>query len=179
MDYSGLVYAIQNGDEREANRLCAKATPILKKYLILNVGASNADADDSIQRMFEYIIKKILDDDIENPHGLLQYMLTTSRHSYYKILKQRDRKLDEDLQEEPPRSRDQFWEIVENEEQEILQKCYEKMNDGYQEFFSFLYEFPDAEAADAAEYFNISNSNAWARKSRIVKQLRQCADSFY
>ncbi len=175
MDYSELVSSIQNGDDKTANRLCSEATPILKKYLISNVGASPEDADDAIQKMFEYIIKKIKQDDIENPSGLLAYMLKTSRHRYYKLLKKRNKQLAEDLENEPGRNASQLWEIVDKEKQEILKRCLSELKKSYLEFITYLFKFPDAETDDIAEYFGISPSNAWTRKHRIIKKLNKCA----
>jgi len=175
MDYSDLVRSIQMGDERTSNRLCEKATPILKKYLISNVGSSPADADDAIQRMFEYIIKKIKKDEIENPSGLLAYMLKTSRHFYYKILKSRDKQLAEDLKNEPGGNATQIWKLVEKEKQDILKLCLTKLKKSYLEFITYLFNFPDADTEDIAEYFDISTNNAWTRKHRIIKKLNKCA----
>lgn len=169
-----MVSSIQNGDDRTANKMCSEATPILKKYLISNVGSSPEDADDAIQKMFEYIIKKIKQDDIENPSGLLAYMLKTSRHCYYKILKKRDKQLAEDLINEPGRNASQIWDIVDKEEQEILKQCLTKLKKSYLDFITYLFNYPDAETEDIAEYFNISTNNAWTRKHRIIKKLAKC-----
>lgn len=174
MDYSDLVSSIQTGDDRTANRLCDRATPILKKYLISNVGSSPTDADDAIQKMFEYVIKKIKNDEIENPSGLLAYMLTTSRHCYYKVLKKRDKQLAEDLEQEPGRSATQIWELVDEEEQKILKLCLSKLKKSYLEFITYLFNYPDAETEDIAEHFDISTNNAWTRKHRIIKKLNKC-----
>lgn len=179
MDYSDLVSSIQDGDDKTANKLCSEATPIIKKYLISNTGSSPEDADDAIQKMFEYIIKKIRQDDIDNPSGLLLYMLTTSRHCYYKILKKRDKQLAEDLKNEPGREATQMWEIVDKEKQEILKRCLTKLKKSYLEFITYLFNYPDAETEDIAEYFNISTNNAWTRKHRIIKKLTKCVKLNY
>lgn len=174
MDYSDLVSSIQTGDDKTTNRMCKEAAPILKKYLISNVGSSPEDADDAIQEMFEYIIKKIKQNDIENPSGLLAYMLTTSRHCYYKILKKRDKQLAEDLKNDPGSKATQIWDIVDHEKQEILKRCLSKLKKSYLEFITYLFDYPDAETEDIAEYFDISTNNAWTRKHRIIRKLSKC-----
>lgn len=178
MDYSELVTAIQNGDQRTSNRLCGKAAPILKKYLISNVGAEPDDADEAVQNMFEYVINKIRDDEIDNPAGLLAYMLKSSKHSYYNILRGRRRDFMEEMQAEPISPAKQLLKLVDSEKQEILRKCIQKLKKSYKEFISHWFNFPDAETEDIAEHFDISVNNAWTRKHRIVKKLTDCANGF-
>jgi len=69
MDYSGLVTSIKNGDDLTTGKLCAEATPILRKYLMKKFGAEPADADDAIQKMYEYIIHKIREMKLKTQKG--------------------------------------------------------------------------------------------------------------
>lgn len=177
MDYSELVTAIQNGDNRTADRLCAEAAPILRKYLVSKIGADPFDADDAVQKMFEYIIEKIQADEIENPKGLLAYMLATCRHSYYNIIRTRAR-AGEVVSEEPISLADQLLRLVDKEKQEILRKCIEQLRKNYRNFIEYWFTYPDSETEDIAEHFGISVSNAWIRKHRIVKKLSDCAKKF-
>lgn len=177
MDYSGLVTSIQNGDERTTGRLCAEAAPILKKYLIKKVGASSPDADDAIQKMFEYIITKIKADEIENPSGLLSYMLTTCRHNYLKMIRNRQREGTEEIKTYPTMQANQIWNLVNEEEQKILQYCLEHLREGYKEFISYWFRFPNATTDDVAEHFDISINNAWIRKHRVVSKLSDCVET--
>lgn len=174
MDYSGLVQAIQQGDFKTANKMCAEATPILQKYLISNVGATPEEAEDAVQKMFEYVIPKIQQDEIESPTGLLSYMLTGSRHSYFKIKRDLDVEQLEELVEEPAREAVQIWDLINDEQKTLLQKCIEKLKDNYRTFVEFLFEYPDAEAEDVAEHFEISVNNAWIRRHRVIKKLSEC-----
>lgn len=177
MDYSGLVDAIQKGDTATANKMCAEAIPILKKYLISNFGASPEDAADAVQKMFEYVITRIQQDEIESPTGLLSYMLTGARHSYIKIRREAEVDQGEELVAEPTQQPTQIWSLVNNERKEVLKNCIERLKKSYRTFIQFLFEYPDAEAEDVAEYFNISVNNAWIRRHRTIKKLTDCAKS--
>lgn len=177
MDYSELVKAIQTGDSRTADRLCAEATPILKKYLVSKIGADPFDADDAVQKMFEYVIEKIQSGDIENPKGLLAYMLATCRHSYFNIVRTRSR-AGEVVSEEPVSIANQLLSLVDEEKQKILKKCIEKLRKNYRDFIEYWFSFPDSETEDIAEHFGISVSNTWIRKHRIVKKLSDCVNKF-
>lgn len=177
MDYSGLVSAVKNGDQLTSSRLCSDATPILKRYLQKKCGADPADADDAIQRMFEYIIRKILEDDFENPHGILAYMLKACRHNYIKLAREKNRPDIENLANEPFSEPIQIWELVNEEKQEILKYCTEKLRQGYKEFINYFFSFPDASTEDVADYFDISINNAWTRKHRVINKLNECVET--
>lgn len=179
MDYSELVYAVKKGDMQTANRMCADAIPILKKYLISNVNATPEDAEDAVQKMFEYVIPKIQNDEIKSPSGLLSYMLSGARHSYYKIVRDFDLDKYAEMEEELSSEADQVWNLVSKEQEAILSKCIEKLTGHYQDMISFLFEHPDADSYDIAEFFEISLNNAWIRKHRVIKQLQDCVQQYF
>lgn len=177
MDYSELIPAIKNGDQVTSSRLCSKATPIFKNYLFKKFSADPNDADEAIQQMYEYIILKVLEDDFENPKGILSYMLKTCRHNYIKLAREKNRPDIENISAEPISEAQQIWQLVNEEEQEILKYCTEKLREGYKEFINYWFDFPNASAGEAAEYFNISINNAWTRKHRIINKLNECIDT--
>lgn len=174
MDYSELVEAIHDEDMKTANRLCGDILPILKKYLIATVGAKPEDAEDAVQRMFEYVIPKIQNNEIRSPSGLLAYMLTAARHSYFKIKKEYDTHkfelIDESLVAEP----EQPWGLLDKDQESILKKCIKELKGHYRKLIRFLFDFPNANSEDIAEYFDISVSNAWIRKHRLIQKLNEC-----
>jgi len=174
MDYSGLVKAIREGDERTTGKLCAEATPILKRYLLKKCNANSFDADDAIQKMFEYVIIKIREDEIENPSGLLSYMLKTCRHNYIKMIRENSFDYIDNLSEEPSNTADQLWKLINEERQEILKYCIQQLRKSYLEFVNYLFSYPGATSEDIAEQFNITRNNAWIRKHRIINKLTDC-----
>jgi RNA polymerase sigma factor (sigma-70 family) len=177
MDYSGLVTAVKTGDQLTASRLCSEATPILKRYLRKKCGADPTDADDAIQRMFEYVINKILADEFDNPQGLLAYMLKACRHNYIKLAREKNRPDIENLANQPFHEPVQIWELVNEEKQEILKYCTEKLRKGYKEFINYFFSFPNASAEDVADHFDISINNAWTRKHRVINKLNECVET--
>jgi|GEM_PF-328991 len=177
MDYSGLVKAIQDGDDITANKLCSEAIPIFRKYLVKKFAADLNDADDAIQRMFEYIILKIQNDEIENPHGLLQYMLKACSHNYIKSAQEKNSPISQDLNFEPSSKPNQIWGLVNEDQQQLLKYCVEKLRKGYQEFFSFCFSHPGATTEDIADHFEISTNNAWTRKHRVINKIAECVET--
>lgn len=178
MDYSELVRAVQEGDEATANRMCSEALPILKKYLIANLNASPEDAEDAVQKMFEYVIQKIRRGEITNPGGILSYMLTGSRHAYLKSM--RDTELEEfdELVSEPVSAPDQLNNLIDQERIDILKRCMEKLDGPYRSMCEFILSNPSADSEDLAEHFDITINNAWIRKHRAIKRLSECAKNY-
>lgn len=180
MDYSDLVEAVLNGDDRTVNQRCAEAVPVIRAYLIANFDASKEDAEDAVQRMFEYVFPKIQKGEISKPSALLSYMLTGARHSYFKILNKYDH-------HEPIHNygnlqvskADQINNLLNEEKQSLLKKCMDRLKDHYRSLMEFSFANPDAETKDVAERFDISISNAWARKHRAINELEKCIRSLF
>lgn len=179
MDYSELVYAVKRDDMQTANRMCGEAIPILKKYLISKVNASPEDAEDAVQKMFEYVIPKIRNDEITSPSGLLSYMLSGARHSYYKIVRDFDLDKYAEMEENLVSEADQVWNLVNEDQENILSKCIEKLRGPYREMINFLFDYPDADSDEIAEHFDISLNNAWIRKHRVIQQLNDCVQQYF
>lgn len=177
MDYSGLVTAVQNNDEAATNRYCSEALPILKRYLIANLGASPEDAEDAVQKMFEYVIPKIRRDEIKNPGGLLSYMLTGCRHALLKNIRDFDINAYDEMTDDPVVEATQIWNLIDEEQLSILKKCIEQLKGYYRSMVDFIFDHPDADSEDIAEHFEISINNAWIRKHRVIKQLSECAQT--
>src|SRR5690554_1806571 len=164
MDYSAFVQAVQNADHKTVNKYCRELFPRLRNYLIANLGAAPEDAEDAVQRMFEYVIPRIERNEIKTPEVILSYMVTATRHSYFNLL----RSVREDSTEYAPdravTPADQIWNLVEEEKEKALLKCLSELRDHYRLLISFLFEFPDSVPQDIAEYFGISLNNVWIRK---------------
>jgi len=173
MDYSALVSAIQTGDVHTANKLCNEATPILRRYLMVRMGASKEDAEDCVQLMFEYIIERIKNNEFHNPPALLSYMLTTCRHNYIRMINENNNEIINEIND-PSVGSDQIWKLIDEEKQRVLTYCIKKMNYNYRTLADFLLIHPNAETQDIADYFNISTNNAWTRKHRVIKWLSDC-----
>lgn len=175
MNYSELVRAVQEGDDRTASKLCEEALTILKRYLIANYNASPEDAEDAVQKMFEYVIPKIRNDEITNPSGLLSYMLSGVKHAYFKNLRKYENDEVDSLDEEPESEGLQLWRLISDERKRILEECIKYLKLHYRSLAEFIFDHPEADSYDIAEQFEISVNNAWIRKHRVIKQLSECA----
>ncbi|MEX0995189.1 MAG: sigma-70 family RNA polymerase sigma factor [Balneolaceae bacterium] len=177
MNYAPLVKAIQEGDQETANRMISEATPILIRMLRVRMNASREDAEDAVQKMFLYIIEAIQDNRIQNPSGLLSYMIISCRHNYLKEVESEHTGYLEDRVNELASSPDQLSNLVNKEIQKIHLECINKLKSPYKSFYIYCLQHEDAEASEIAKEFNISVSNVWTRKHRILKRVRECVKS--
>lgn len=172
-----MVNAIREGDQETANRLISDATPILIRMLKVRMNASHEDAEDAVQMMFLYVVKAIKEGRIDNPSGLLSYMVVTCRHSYLKKQEGfRPELLDEQVSE-PVQQASQLSRLIDQEKKKIYSECIESLKNQYKEFYSYWIRHPDSSASDIAKHFGISVNNAWTRKHRIMKTLQKCVES--
>lgn len=176
MDYSPFVHAIRDGDDATANKIIAGATPVLIRYLMVRMGASEDDAKDAVQKMFLYVIESIKDGKIQNPSGLLSYMLKTCRHNYTKTLRRQDFEIVDDSIEYAVSEPEQIDKLLDKERKRILKRCLELLNSSYRKFITHWLEDPSVDAEKIAEIYNTSAGNIWTRKHRFIKQLNDCVN---
>jgi len=174
MDYSPFVHAIRDGDDATANKMIARATPVLIRYLRVRMGASEDDAKDAVQKMFLYIIESIKDNKIQNPSGLLSYMLKTCRHNYTKTIRRQDFEITDESVEYAVNEPEQIDKLLDKERKRILQRCLELLNSSYRKFITHWLEDPSVEAEKIAAIYKTSEGNIWTRKHRVIKQLNDC-----
>ena len=174
MDFSGLVDAVLNGDDKSANRYLTELTPILVHYLRSNYNADFEDAKDCSQQGLLSIIEAIRDGKIRDPDSIVSFTVTTTRNHFFKLMNRNKEQGMEEVSETPTYPAVQIENLVDEERQKILKICLEELKDDYRELIDYWFENPDAEATQVAEHFGISVNNAWTRKHRVVKMLNEC-----
>jgi len=176
MDYSKFVYAIQNNDQAVVNSMVPIITAVLIKFLKVRLGASHHDAEDCAQNTLIKTTEKIKNDRIDNPDSVIYYLFTTAKNEYYKQLN----KLKEPTYEEVPdhysREGDQLNKLLNVERQRILKQCMSLLKKDLREYISYWFDNPQDDAAVVADHFGISVNNAWTKKHRILKTLKECCE---
>lgn len=177
MDYAPLVNAIREGDRETANRLISDATPILIRMLKVRMNATQEDAEDAVQMMFLYVVNAIKEGRIDNPSGLLSYMVVTCRHNYLKKQEGFRPGLLEEQVSEPIQQASQLSSLIDQEKKKIYAECIELLKNQSKEFYRYWVRHPDSSASEIAKHFGISINNAWTRKHRIMKSLQKCVEA--
>ncbi|MDX1636981.1 MAG: sigma-70 family RNA polymerase sigma factor [Balneolaceae bacterium] len=174
MDYSKLVQALQEGDDLTVNRILKDMIPRLRRYLEIHMGASRSDAEDSVQHSLELVLDALREGRLEDESHVYSYLLTTCKNNYLRITQEKreynyDRvpstHFNEPLQEK---------QLLDRERKRILEICLEELEEMYRKFIKYWLENPDYHAEMVAEHFDISVSNAWIRKHRVIKMLNYC-----
>jgi RNA polymerase sigma factor (sigma-70 family) len=174
MEYSDLAKAIKENDSSRVNELMLKLVPRLKRFLSVHMNASRADAEDCAQETVLQCIEVIKEDKLRDSEKVLSYILTSCRNNY---LKMKEKHKEEHYEEVPVANHSpagQLMNLLDKERKNILKWCLEQLKAEYQAFMKYWFKHPDAEAEKVADHFNLSVSNTWTRKHRIINKLNKC-----
>lgn len=176
MDYSKFVDAVLENDESMITKQVKVITAVLIKFLTVRMNASFEDAQDCAQNTLLIALEKIRNDDLTHPDALINYLFTTSKHEYFKVLS-KDREVNyEDLPEHHSIKADQLHRLVDQEKMSLLKRCMEALKADYRKFIEFWFTNPGYETAVVADHFGISVNNAWTKKHRIINVLKECIE---
>lgn len=176
MDYSELVTAINENDSKKVNGLIKKIHPRLMAFLCIHMGAQRVDAQDIAQDALITTIEVIREGNIiNNPKQIVKYMMSICRNEYIEIQKKKQADSTETVtrpeQRQAPR---QLQSLLDEEQQRMLQWCLQQLKKEYQKYMEYWFNHPDAHTQTVADHFGISVNNAWTRKHRLVKKLKEC-----
>ncbi len=174
MDYSELVRAVLDEDQREVDYHVNALRDVLVSYMRVRLNTTREDAEDSAQNALLKIIERIRNGKINQPDALLAYAFTTARNDYFKKVEKINERLDENIETSATQQADQLDNILDDERKKLLNDCIGELKEEYQDYIRYWFENPDMEADDVAIHFKISVNNAWTRKHRIVKILNDC-----
>ena len=176
MDYSKFVHAVTNNDTAQINEMVPVITAVLIKFLKVRMNSSHQDAEDCTQSTLMLATQKIREDQINNPDAFIYYLFTTAKNEYLKLIN----RIKEDTFDEAPDSYssegDQLTNLLDEEKQSVLKKCLSLLKPDYLEYIKYWFENPRDEAAVVADHFGISVNNAWTKKHRILKTLKDCCE---
>jgi len=174
MDYSALVKAVQENDDKTVSSILKTVNVILYRYLRVRFNSSHHDAEDCVQNTLMLVFEKCKNDAVESPDAILSYMFTTARNEYFKRLEKSTEINMADLPDSYAKKPDQLENLLDEEQLSILEECLGLLKETHRNYIEYWINHPAEEASAVAKKFNISVSNAWTRKHRILKQLNKC-----
>ncbi len=174
MDYSKFIDAVLDSDEAAITEQVKVIMAVLIKFLTVRMGATTHDAQDCAQDTLLIGIEKIRADKINNPDTVINYLFTTAKHEYFKLLSKDRESNYEELPDYFSSQPDQLSKLLNNEKMSILERCIEALKTDYKKYIRFWFQNPEYEASLVAEHFNISTSNAWTKKHRVINKLKEC-----
>ncbi len=176
MDYSKFVFAIQENDQATINIYVPVIMGVLIKFLKVRQGATHHDAEDVAQNTIINVIEKIRLNKIKNPKSLIYYFYETSKNEYFKYLKKIKESNYDQISTSYVDTGDQLINILNQEKQRILEKCIHLLKPNLKEYITYWFKHPRVETVVVAEHFGISVNNAWTKKHRILKILKNCVE---
>lgn len=176
VDYSELVYALQQQKEGKANELLEELLSRLKDYLMVVLGADEKDAEECVQEAFVKVYEQIKKDNIQQEKYIFSYMIRACRHEYFRYSKQQHRFNNpvENHQEHLVDPAEQFQNLMDEDRQKILEACLNELRAKSRKLIEYFIDKPDATTKEASAHFDISGANVRTKKSRIISRLHHC-----
>ena len=176
VDYSELVYALQQNREGVANELLEELMHRLKDYLQVVLNADEKDAEECTQQAFLNVYEQIQKDNIREEKYIFSYMIRACRHEYFRLSKEQHRFNNpvEDHQDHLVDPAEQFQNLMDKDRQAILEACLNELREKSRTFIEYFIDKPDATTKEASAHFDISGANVRTKKSRILSRLHHC-----
>lgn len=176
LDYSELVFALQENREGKANEILEEVLPRLKDYLKVTMNATEQEAEECTQQAFINVYEQILKENIRKEKYIFSYLIRACRNEYLSYAKNQHRfssPIEENHQHfvEPA---DQIRNLLDEDKQRILEECLDMLREDERELIEYFIDNPDATTKDASNEFDITGANVRTRKSRITSRLHHC-----
>ncbi len=176
LDYSELVYALQENREGKANELLEELLPRLKDYLKVTMNADEREAEECIHQAFLNVYEQIIQDNIRKEKYIFSYLLRACRHEYIRYSKHQHR-FNSPVDDNPEylvEPAEQIENLLDEDRQRILDECLNELEDKSRRFIEYFIDKPDTSTKEASKHFKISGANVRTRKSRILSRLHHC-----
>lgn len=174
MEFSDLADAIKENDSARVNELLRRLMPRLKRFLTVHMNASRQDAEDCAQESILLCIEAIKEDRLRNSDKILSYLFTSCRNNYLKLKEKHKEQHYDEIPDDQHAPAAQLLNLLDKERKRLLEWCLKQLKQEYQAFMRYWFQFPDSEAEKVAEHFDLSVSNTWTRKHRIITKLNEC-----
>lgn len=176
VDYSELVFALQQNKEGQANDLLKELMYRLKDYLQVVLNASEQDAEECTQQAFLNVYEQIKKDNIREEKYIFSYLIRACRHEYFRLSKEQHRFNNpvEDHKEHLVDPAEQVENLMDKDRQRILEACLNELREKSRTFIEYFIDQPDATTKEASAHFDISGANVRTKKSRILSRLHHC-----
>ena len=174
MDFTQIVDAVHNGDKATVNRLFDEINQVIIEYLRFELGATIEDAKEHAQDARMHVYEAILAGKVKHPERIKSYFITTCRNGYLKK-KTRNREFaDEEIGEKQEQQPTQLDDLIEEERKQALARCMDKLTDDQYQYIQYFFDNPDSDTDEVATFFDLSHSNVWVKKHRIIQKLQNC-----
>lgn len=171
---SQFYRAILDDNESVLTHAINHIRPQLVFYLQATMNAKLVDAEDAVQNVFMYTVNQIREGNIQSSDSLTYYLLRASRNHYLSIIRRVElESLDEEVGYTSSLE-EQIDNLVDKEKKLALKKCVELLNKDSKHFIETWFHEPEMKAEHFAQKFNMTLSNVFTKKHRLIKKLAKC-----
>lgn len=176
-DFSALIQAFKEKDERRINALLLELYDRLEMYLKVVYDCDADLAKDIVQTAMKRVIKKINEDAILDSKSLLSYCMNSCKNEFFLLIKEEKQRkiqtveLDDQLLTDHEHA---LHHLLSKERMRILSDCIRGLNELNRRLIEFLLVHPDASTSEVEQQFQLSYTSARTRKSRIIQMLHEC-----
>lgn len=176
-DFSALIQAFRENDERRINALLLELYDRLEMYLRVVYDCDTELAKDIVQTAMNRVIKKINEEAILDSKSLLSYCMISCKNQFFRLVKDEKKRsmqtveLDEQL---VPDHEHALHHLLSKERMRILNDCIHGLNELNRRLIEFLLAQPDASTSEIEQQFQLSYASARTRKTRIIQALHDC-----
>jgi DNA-directed RNA polymerase specialized sigma24 family protein len=170
-----LYRVITTDDFRVASQKWSEIEKVLRTYLMIRFKAQLCDAEDATQQTILALYSMVKDNEEAIYEKSDSYFLTVLRNEYFKIMKSRRSIFMESVDiYEDTSIMDTFSVLISKDEQRVLKECIDALPIKHREYIEYWIQRPEADSESFALEFDMSISNAWTIKHRLVQHLNKC-----
>lgn len=171
-----LLYRVINTDNQcIATKKWNEIERVMVGYLKVRYKAQESDAKDAAQQTILALYNTVKDNDYALNEKSDSYLLTVLRNEFFRIKKDSRSILMEPLQDyADSASEDNIDVLIDEDEQDVLRECIGTLSEKNKRYIDYLMLLPEADSESFANEFNISVSNAWTIKHRLIQILNKC-----
>lgn len=174
MDFSELIEAINQGNRKKTDEMFANIRGYLIRYLVAEFGATTDHAEEYSQEACAHVYEAIQLGKVQEPQKLKYYFISTCRNCYLKRVTRNKEHPDHELEQKMSSAPKQIDALIDEEQMSLLKICLKKLSEAQRTFIDYLFQHTDAETDHIADHFNLSHSNVWVKKHRIINKLKEC-----
>lgn len=174
MDFSDLVSATLEDDQKRLNEIHKELFPVLVNYLSGSVNCSHSDAEDCVQQAILNTIEKIKAGKIRSPQSVFPYIMKTCRNNYFRFVKHYSRMISEEDFPYLTQPEDTLLKLMEDEEDIIVNECVDSLSESLRKFMRYHIERPGVDSEQVAYEFGTTVAAVWSKRYRIIQLLGEC-----
>ncbi|HAC14509.1 MAG TPA: hypothetical protein DCE78_00985 [Bacteroidetes bacterium] len=174
-----IVYMFDEGSKPNDPDLVSTQLNNLRRDMVMFLkyqhGADEIDAMDATQETLYILFKMWKKNELDNVKAHKAYMFKILRNQYFKMIRDRSMYSHEPIESYLEKIESNTVEdFSEKENIQLLTECITKLSSKHQKYINYWLNNQNPNTIEFSEKFDISTSNAWTIKHRLITILKKC-----